>query len=192
MMRLLHIVLPSIAAYCFWQWVSFAHLPLTLSQMTSALSIFIAAVLVRLARGMPTLDWKTVPIEKRKVLTCQLVDVSREYAGLLALLMLLLIMAVSIGTTSVWLASLDEKWGRLVSAVTGFLVVLSVLRFGYVVWRDLDIVSLQKVVIDEMADQERAVKNAEIASGKLQQMRQANLSGGPGPVIETLEDNEKH
>lgn len=90
MMRLLHIVLPSIAAYCFWQWVSFAHLPLTLSQMTSALSIFIAAVLVRLARGMPTLDWKTVPIEKRKVLTGQLVDVSREYAGLLALLMLLL------------------------------------------------------------------------------------------------------
>jgi hypothetical protein len=42
-----------------------------------------------------------------------------------------------------------------------------------------------------MADQERAVKNAEIASGKLQHMRQANLSGGPGPVIETLEDNEK-
>ena len=123
-------MLPSIAAYCFWQWVSFAHLPLTLSQMTSALSIFIAAVLVRLARGMPTLDWKTVPIEKRKVLTGQLVDVSREYAGLLALLMLLLIMAVSIGTTSVWLASLDEKWGRLVSAATGFLVVLSILRFG--------------------------------------------------------------
>lgn len=68
MMRLLHIALPSIAAYCFWQWVSFAHLPLTLSQMTSALSIFIAAVLVRLARGMPTLDWKTVPIEKRRFL----------------------------------------------------------------------------------------------------------------------------
>lgn len=184
-------MLPAIAAYCFWRWVTFAQLPLTLSQMTSALSIFIAAVLVRLARGMPTLDWKTVPIEKRKLLTGQLVDVSREYAGLLALLMLLLIMAFSIGSTSVWLASLDEVWGRMVSAVTGFLVVLSILRFGYVVWRDLDIVSLQKVVIDEMADQERAVKNAEIASAKLQQMRQANLSGGPGPAIETLDDSEQ-
>ena len=83
MMRLLHIALPAIAAYCFWRWIAIAQLPITLSQTTSALSIFIAAVLVRLARGMPTLDWKTVPVEKRKALTGQLVDVSREYAGLL-------------------------------------------------------------------------------------------------------------
>ena len=191
MMRLLHIALPAIAAYCFWRWIAIAQLPITLSQTTSALSIFIAAVLVRLARGMPTLDWKTVPVEKRKALTGQLVDVSREYAGLLALLMLLLVLAISIGSTSVWLASFDEKWGRIVSAIVGFLVTLSLLRFGYVVWRDLDIVSLQKVVIDEMADQERAAKNAGIAGVKLQQMRQANLSGGPGPTVETLDDSDE-
>ena len=190
-MRLLHIALPAIAAYCFWRWIAIAQLPITLSQTTSALSIFIAAVLVRLARGMPTLDWKTVPVEKRKALTGQLVDVSREYAGLLALLMLLLVLAISIGSTSVWLASFDEKWGRIVSAIVGFLVTLSLLRFGYVVWRDLDIVSLQKVVIDEMADQERAAKNAGIAGVKLQQMRQANLSGGPGPTVETLDDSDE-
>lgn len=181
---------PAIAAYCFWRWVGFAQLPLTLPQMTSALSIFIAAVLVRLARGMPTLDWKTIPIAKRQTLTGQLVDVSREYAGLLALLMLLLIMIVSIGSLSGWLAGLDERWGRLVSAVIGFLVVLSILRFGYVVWRDLDIVSLQKIVIDEMADQERTAKNADIASAKLEQMRRSNLTGGPKPAIETLDDGE--
>lgn len=190
-MRMLHIALPAVAAYCFWRWVAFAQIPITLSQTTSALSIFIAAVLVRLARGMPTLDWKSVPVEKRKALTGQLLDVSREYAGLLALLMLLLVLAVSIGSTSVWLASIDQKWSRIVSAIVGFLVMLSMLRFGYVVWRDLDIVSLQKAVIDEMADQERAAKNVGIASAKLEQMRQANLAGGPGPAIETLDDNDQ-
>jgi hypothetical protein len=191
MMRLLHIVLPAIAAYCFWQWVSIVQLPLTLPQMSTALSIFIAAVLVRLARGMPTLDWKTIPIDSRQNLTKQLVDISREYAGLLALLMLLLVFVVAIGSLSSWLTSLHENLGRAVSAVVGFLVMLSILRFGYVVWRDLDIVSLQKAVIDKMADQEGAAKNVGIAQEKLDQMRRANLTGGPQPPTETLDGSDE-
>lgn len=191
MMRLLHLVLPALAAYCFWRWVDFSHLPLTIPQMTSALSIFIAAVLVRLARGMPTLDWKSVSIESRQSLTKALVDVSREYAGLLVLLMLLLMLAVSIGGLEGWLASLDQIWGKVISATTGYLAVLSILRFSYVVWRDLDIISLQKKVIDGMADQDRATRNTDMASSKLEQMRQAQLTGGEKPAVDVLSDSER-
>ncbi|WP_131725591.1 hypothetical protein ACTTAF_06630 [Rhodobacter capsulatus] len=162
----------------------------TLPQITSALSIFIAAVLVRLARGMPTLDWKSVPLEKRKMLTGELVDVSREYAGLLALLMLLLLLTVSIGAISMWFAPENTVWRKGMSALIGMLVSLSVLRFGYVVWRDLDIVSLQKTVIDGMADQELASKNSETATAKIEQMRMAKLSGGEKHPIEVLQDGE--
>lgn len=190
MMRLLHIVVPLACAYCFGRWVAFEQMPVTLPQMTSALSIFIAAVLVRLARGMPTLDWKSVPLEKRKVLTGELVDVSREYAGLLALLMLLLMLTVSIGSISTWFAPENTVWRTGMSALIGLLVSLSVLRFGYVVWRDLDIVSLQKTVIDGMAEQELATKNSEAANAKIEQMRLAKLSGGEKHPIEAPEDSE--
>ena len=193
MMRLANIILPSIAAYCFWQWVVFSHMTVTLAQTTSALSIFIAAVLVRLARGMPTLDWKSIPIASRKNLTGHLIDVSREYAGLLVLLMLLLVSAVLVGGADSVLLSAPEKAQRAASALIGFLVVLSVLRFSYVVWRDLDIVMLQKKVIDGMADQEFAAKNAEIAAAKLEKMREAKVGSGMNVLVETLgkSENEK-
>lgn len=165
----------------------------TLAQTTSALSIFIAAVLVRLARGMPTLDWKSIPIASRKNLTGHLIDVSREYAGLLVLLMLLLVSAVLVGGADSVLLSAPEKAQRAASALIGFLVVLSVLRFSYVVWRDLDIVMLQKKVIDGMADQEFAAKNAEIAAAKLEKMREAKVGSGMNVLVETLgkSENEK-
>ena len=178
----------ALAAYCFWRWVNVVQLPLTLPQMTSALSIFIAAVLVRLARGMPTLDWKNVPIDKRENLTGELVKVSREYAGLLVLLMLLLILTVSIGSLTNWVVHLNEKWGRLISAAVGFLVALSLLRFGYVVWRDLDIVALQKAVIDGMAKQEQTDQNSKLANAKLAEMKQAKLSGGANPEVEAFDE----
>lgn len=193
MMRLANIILPSIAAYCFWQWVAFSQMAVTLAQTTSALSIFIAAVLVRLARGMPTLDWKSIPIASRKNLTGHLVDVSREYAGLLVLLMLLLVLAVLVGGADSIIWSAPEKVQRAASALIGFLVMLSVLRFSYVVWRDLDIVSLQKNVIDSMTDQELATKKAEIAGAKLEKMREAKVGGGMSVPVETLgkRENEK-
>lgn len=191
MMRLLNLVLPVLVAYCFWRWVGFAHLGLTLSQLTSGLSIFIAAVLVRLARGMPTLDWKSIPIEKRRGLTSDLVDVSREYAGLLVLLMLLLVVVVVTGGLTSWLDTAGSAWARAASATNGFLITLSVLRFGYVVWRDLDIVTLQKVVIDEMADQEQEQRKLSLAQEKLTKMRQASLSGGAAPSVEVFEEEER-
>lgn len=190
MMRLVNIALSGIVAYCFWQWVDFSQMTVTLAQTTSALSIFIAAVLVRLARGMPTLDWKSIPIASRKNLTGHLVDVSREYAGLLVLLMLLLVSAVLVGGADSILLSAPEKVQRATSALIGFLVMLSVLRFSYVVWRDLDIVSLQKKVIDGMTDQELATKNAEIAAAKLEKMREAKVVSGMVVPVETLGNSE--
>ena len=163
---------------------------MTLAQTTSALSIFIAAVLVRLARGMPTLDWKSIPIASRKNLTGHLVAVSREYAGLLILLMLLLVLAVAIGGADSILASVSEKIQRAVSALIGFLVVLSLLRFSYVVWRDLDIVILQKKVIDGMADQDKARENNDRAASKLEKMRQSSVRSGMSVALETLGDEK--
>ncbi|MBA4174542.1 MAG: hypothetical protein C0511_18290, partial [Hyphomicrobium sp.] len=41
-----------------------------------ALSIMVAAVFVRLNRGMPTLEWKSLEPEKRKELTTSIVAVT--------------------------------------------------------------------------------------------------------------------
>lgn len=83
MLLLLHLSLPALISYCFWRWIELAALAGILPQASSALSIFVAAVLVRLARGMPTLDWKSIPVDSRKKLTGDLLRVAQEYAGLL-------------------------------------------------------------------------------------------------------------
>lgn len=186
-----NILIPTLVAYGCWRWVELTGLSLTISQLTSALSIFIAAVLVRLARGMPTLDWKSVPLKSRKHLTGQLLSVSREYAGLLGILLVLLVSVVLVGAASPWILVQEEWLQRGVSAAMGFMVALSILRFGYVVWRDLDIVSLQKAVIDGMAAQEEAQEKSSIAATKLENMRGANLSGGEQPKVETWEEGHK-
>ena len=53
--------------------------------MMVALSIMIAAIFVRLNRGMPTLEWKSLELEKRTELTSHIVDLSREYGWIIAI-----------------------------------------------------------------------------------------------------------
>ena len=120
-----------------------------------ALAIIGAAVFVRLNRGMPALDWKSIDPKRRKDVTNSIYRVSREYAGLLVVigfLLLLFILLSALGPQGV--CELAGPFKRALAGLAGFLACFVVLRTGYVIWRDLDIVKLQKHVIDEAATKE--------------------------------------
>lgn len=184
MFRLLTLGFATGLAYLFFEFVGHGQLQAILQPMSVALSVFTAAVLVRLARGMPTLDWKSVPLESRKNLTKDLVEVSREYAGLLLLLILLVIVnVVLIGIGSRAMCLWPPLRMSLVSSAVGFAFGLTFARMAYVVWRDLDIIALQKTVIDDMAQLEERAANAASAQEKLRQMKEASTGGVEHPSV---------
>jgi hypothetical protein len=79
MMRLATLVGGVLGALTFAQWVSLDRLAAVVQPIIVAISIMAAGLLVRLNRGMPTLDWKSLEPAKRKVLTLRVVEVTREY-----------------------------------------------------------------------------------------------------------------
>lgn len=139
---------------------------------TVALSIMAAAVLVRLNRGMPTLDWKSLEPAGRKRLTAKIVELQKEYLSLLTINTalvggLLYLEIVTPATIGCW-----AEWKR--SAMSGVLVggmTLVLARMALVVWRDYDIVKLQKMLIDSAADKELQDAQEAAASGAIAAMR---------------------
>lgn len=120
-----------------------------------AASIMAAAILVRLNRAMPTLDWKSLEPAGRRQLTQRVVDLNKEYLSILAVQALLasaLISLVVAGDTAVCQAT--DVIARLISGGVGGLLGLAVFRMGYVAWRDYDIVKLQKHLIDAAGDKD--------------------------------------
>jgi len=130
--------------------------------ITVPLSVVAAALLVRLNRTMPTLEWKSIDREPRERLTTQIVNLSREYLVVLALVasfLLGMVALVVVGDTTIFGAvepitglRLTTGWPEIVhrslSGLIGLALALVLVRTSYVVWRDYDIVRLQKVVID--------------------------------------------
>jgi hypothetical protein len=177
MVRILTIGLTAAMAGVFGWGVPLARLCDAFQPMTVALSIMIAAVLVRLNRGMPTLDWKTLDIDVRKRLTSRIVELTGEYGWIIALNFGLLVVIMTL--TIVGASDIKTTWPpwlqRVAAAVVGGGATLCVVRMAYVVWRDIDIVKLQRQIIDDSADKDLAEREATAARDKVANIQRANL-----------------
>lgn len=141
-----------------------------------ALSIMVAAVFVRLNRGMPTLEWKSLDPDKRKDLTATIFSVSTEYGWIIGINAIALAALVSLSVIGTKDAALwPETAQRAVAGGVGGLVTLCAARMSYVVWRDIDIVRLQKSLIDGLADREAGEKERAVADEKVARIRSTNV-----------------
>jgi hypothetical protein len=141
-----------------------------------ALSIMIAAVFVRLNRGMPTLEWKSTDPDQRKNLTASIVDVTTEYGWIIAINAVALVGLVGLSVIGATDAGLWSAWvQRAVSGAVGGLVTLCAARMAYVVWRDIDIVRLQKRLIDGAASEESKERERALADEKVANIRGAKI-----------------
>jgi hypothetical protein len=141
-----------------------------------AISIMAAALLVRLNRGMPTLDWKSLDTNERKILTQKIVELTREYVVVLLVQAVTLIALLAIAVNNA--AALSSVAQRAVLAAAGGLIGLCAARMAYIVWRDYDIVRLQKKLIDDSADREAVEKASQEALSKVTSIRASGLRGG--------------
>lgn len=177
MRKLLIFIVPSLllAAYAGWR-LDVSRLYAVFQSLTVCLSIMAAAIFVRLNRGMPTLDWKTIAPTNRNKLTAAVVSLARDYlVGLgLAFSTILMIMVLT-SMSAVDVKNLPEVVQQCVVAGFVSLALMSVVWMGYVIWRDYDIVQLQKRVIDEAAQNEEIEQNRKLAETKIVEAQSTNL-----------------
>lgn len=141
-----------------------------------ALSIMVAAVFIRLNRGMPTLEWKSLEPTDRKGLTAAIVRLSKEYGWIIAIIAVTLVAIVSLSVIGSETAATWNVWvRRIVSGALGGALGLCSARMSYVVWRDIDIVRLQKRLIDGVADKEEGDRQAALADEKVMEFKSANV-----------------
>lgn len=147
------------------------------------LSIMAAAIFVRLNRGMPTLEWKSVSPDQRRQLTEAILRLAKDYViGLvLTFSAICILIAFSLYTPSD-LEFLTRQHRKI--AVFSFFVSLfsSVIWMGYVIWRDLDIVKLQKTIIDNAATKEENDAQIKEAMAKTESSKSSNLRSPPVTV----------
>lgn len=180
MARNFTIVLTLIAAGIFAWVVPLVRLFGAVQPLIVALSIMVAAVFVRLNRGMPTLEWKTLDPEKRKDLTASILKVTVEYGWIMAinafaLLALVTLSVVGATEASHWPIALRKA----ASGAIGGSIALCIARMAYVVWRDIDIVRLQKRLIDGVATNEALERQRALADDKVKEFKAANLRRVP-------------
>jgi hypothetical protein len=66
---------------------------------------------------------------------------------------------------------------NVATGAAGFVFGLVPVRMAFVVWRDLDIVRLQKKVVDDMADADELSAQGDIAAEKVDLMRAMMVRG---------------
>ncbi|WP_309628357.1 hypothetical protein [Brevundimonas sp.] len=180
MILLVTIVGACLSALLFGIFVPLEQMLGGLQSVVTALSIVTAAVFVRLNRGMPTLDWKSLTIDERKRLTRAIVELTKEYAVIVAINGLLLLVAVGLITAGIQGVSHLLPAAQIAfSAVVGFLSGLCIARMAYVVWRDFDIVCLQRKLVDESGEREAVEAERKIAASKIADMAAAGLRKQP-------------
>lgn len=141
-----------------------------------ALSIMVAAVFVRLNRGMPALEWKSLDPVKRKDLTASIVKVTTEYGWIIGINAVTLAGLVTLSVIGKDDAAIWPLWmQQSISGTVGCFVSLCVARMAYVVWRDIDIVRLQKRLIDGAASRESGEQERSLADEKVANIRSANI-----------------
>ncbi|MBB5708329.1 hypothetical protein [Sphingopyxis panaciterrulae] len=176
MARKLTILVTCVAAGLFAWAIALVRLFDAFQPLIVALSIMVAAIFVRLNRGMPTLEWKSADPEERKKLTSAIVGVTTEYGWILGLNATVLAGLVSLSVVGEIDAALWPEWVRRVtSGAVGALIALCTARMAYVVWRDIDIVRLQKRLIDGSAAKEVDQQEGEAADANVTVMKKANL-----------------
>ena len=176
MARAITIVVTLLAAGLFAWAVPLARLFDAFTPMITGLSIMVAAVFVRLNRGMPTLEWKSLDPEKRKDLTASIVTVTTEYGWIISIIATVLVGLVTLSVIGKGDAALWPEWARRVaSGAVGGLASLSAARMAYVVWRDIDIVRLQKRLIDGTASREALEQQGKLADDKVASIRGTNV-----------------
>ena len=176
MARLLTIATVVVGAFVFGRWLTSDLFSKILQPLIVALSIMAAALLVRLNRGMPTLDWKSLDSIERKILTGKIVELTKEYIFVLSIQAVTLIALLVIAVQDA--AHLSTTTQTVILAFEGALVALSVSRMAYIVWRDYDIVRLQKKLIDDSADREQVDKDSKEALSKVSVIRASNVRSG--------------
>lgn len=183
MNRLLTILIAVGLAVLFGEKIPLLRMFDAFQPMIVALSIMIAAVLVRLNRGMPPLEWKSIDPGRRSQLTSRIVDLVREYITIAAInagMLVYLVSLITIGKSEIR-ASWSEQAQFIASALVGFGLGLCFARMGYVIWRDLDIVKLQKAVIDSTASKDAEAGEVAAAAEKIVDIKAAGLRKIPTP-----------
>lgn len=141
---------------------SFALLPLeswqgSAKSLTTVLSICAAAVLVRLNRGLPAIDWSKVDAEMRGELVLKMRDLSVGYGITLAQIGVVLVglllaerakFPIALGFDFYDVPVAVRQAG---SALAGACITFIFARVAYVVWRDIDIVEFQSEVVTAAA-----------------------------------------
>lgn len=170
------------AATLFALLVPLAYLYDGFGALTTALSIMAAALLVRLNRGMPSLEWKSMEPDRRPVVTAGILRVSRQYLYIVALTAVTLAVIVSLSAGKVIVfpqPGFGPAWPlwatRTASGLVGGLVALVLSRMAYVLWRDYDIAVLQARLIEITAERDATEAQAKIAEERLKGMKGSNL-----------------
>ena len=178
MIRRLTIFISCALAGLFAGLVPLASLLHAAPSINVALSIMIAAVFVRLNRGMPTLEWKSLELVKRSHLTAQFVSLTKEYIAILVinaslLAYLIILLSIENGNT---LGKFPPLVNMTASGISGLMLGLALSRMGYVLWRDLDIVRLQKELIDNSAAREIGELETKSVNERIYSIKSAGLT----------------
>ena len=170
-------------AFAFAKWVTIDQLFNSFQPLTVILSIMLAAAFVRLNRGMPSLEWKSLDPEKRSALTSKIVMVSREYAQIVAIdavIVVAIIVLIAVGKVNLAAAVSTDLMPYLIGGF-GLAFALGLFRMGQVIWRDLEIVELQKKLIDMLADADLTAEEEKVAEKKAAAMKASGLQKTPIP-----------
>lgn len=146
-----------------------------LSVFLTLQSIMAAAILVRLNRGIPTVDWKSVDGDALVALLDRLEDIAREYLVTLTVIAVTIIVLFVVPFLSSLTLYYDVPIKRSVAASLGFLFGILISRMAYMVWLDLDIVRLQRAVIISSANTIDGEKQKALASEKLKKIADARI-----------------
>lgn len=187
MMRILTFIVVILVAAIFWAVVPILRLFDAFQPMVVVFSVIIAAVFVRLNRGMPSLEWKSLEREKRKILTAKIVNLSKEYVAIVSIngiSLIVLITIIVIGKDAI--CNISPSFQKIISAGVGALFSLCVMRMSYIVWRDCDIMELQKYLIDNVSDGEHRELEIKSAYRKLEEMKSSGLKNQSRPDVSEL------
>lgn len=168
-----------VGAYIFGRFISLDQFLPSVQAIVTVLSIMMAAVFVRLNRGMPTLDWKSVDLDQRVALTGKISEVTLEYVvicGCLAITLVGFLGLQIVGAPA--LKCLQSQTLIGIIGACGGLLGLCGARMTYVVWRDYDIVRLQKRIIDDAGHTEQKLKEQTIAEERISVIKSSGIRPG--------------
>ena len=125
---------------------------------------------------MPTLDWKSVELNKRTQLTAQILNLTQEYLWIVSIIAITLIGLLGLTVVGDENISSWHSWGKQAgSGLIGGAITLCFARMAYVAWRDFDIVRLQKHIIDASAASDTQANEVKAAEETISSIKSAGL-----------------